>query len=151
MRIGCLDNVQGLNVSYKRRLNVPTAKFREHHINMEDTMIASAKCIGAIGITAAAIMVLKENKINLIKLVKEGFNKLSKNLSDKPPKSEIIKILDGKRDNEGVKLYNAFISKKKQNSLTDKILNGTLNVKSSKAYKYIAENSAELQRASNAI
>ena len=128
-------------------MSIPSAKIVEKQIGIEDSLVSGAKYVAIAGVIASGAFLLKENNANIIKHLEKGVKAFNKPISKK---TEFDKILEGKRDKEGVKIYDSFIAKKKQDSLIDKILNGSINITSPQAFKHIIKNSATLQRTFNA-
>ena len=142
MRINGITGVN--NISFKKNSNVNPAMTTERKI------VLGAQCIGAIGL-AGAVIVLKENNINLYKMAKNSIHRFFKSLEAKTPDNKLLELLDGKRDSEGVKIYNNYLAEKKKKSLAQRFLRGELQDKSPRAFHQIAENSIEFQRITGEI
>ena len=73
MKISSINNVQNNNAAFDRRLARPVEKRIERPMNMEEKMVMGMKCLGILGVAAAANVILKENGFDAAKMAKNCF------------------------------------------------------------------------------
>lgn len=120
---------------------------KRNDLSRAEKITICALSAAAVGVGLATIALTKKNSDkakSFIKKQKFFFNKKMQNVQKK--QDPIVKMLKGKRDSVAVNDYKAYITKKKMNSLNQKVLNNQINMDDPKILKHIVRNKINMER-----
>ncbi len=143
MKINCINNVltkTNFKSGTSDKAGFANKNFTKDESDKIKTGLAGLAVIGVAAVCSAA---LKKNNNKPYAALKENFFK-------KQEVDPILKKLDGKRDSDAVKLYNAMKAQEKSISLKQKMLNGEFNGKPNEVYGYLIKNEQKLERTTRA-
>ncbi len=105
--------------------------------------------LAVIGAAAVITCAAKDNNTTALKYMQNKATSFVLKLSNKEQIDPVTKLLEGKRDAEALKKYQAYIAQKKIDSLQKKFLDGSFNNRSSEVYNHLISNKHKLQKIIN--
>ncbi len=116
-----------------------------YYVQNENVLRFGLLGLAIIGASAVTTAILKKNNISPAEILKKSFEKITKNMN-KSKQDPILRVLDGKRDAEAVKIYQKYRSQAKINSFAAKFLAGEYDRKPQDVLSHMSKNIDTLNR-----
>ncbi len=150
MQVNRVDSVYNVNFS-KRHSAEKKNDAPVYYVKNEDVLKFGLTGLAIIGAASIAKSILKKYNQSPADIIKDTVSNISKKFAAHPKEDPVIRILDGNRDIDAVKMYRKYQSQAKIKSFSDKFLAGEFNDKPGKVLTYMSKNLDKLNRVASRV
>ena len=146
MRVNSISAKNSYPIFHAKKHSSDVFAAKRDNLSRGEKITIFATSAVAVGLGIAAIALTKKNKTSSTFLKKQKMlleKKIKKSSLKQDP---AVKMLKGKRDINAVNDYKAYITKKKIESLNQKVLNNKINLDDPKVLKHVIKNKLNMER-----